>query len=798
MASFESTRSQFTQEHFEVFEIDLPVINGTCTLGASDGFGTPLKCDQAWTGDYKTYKFTNQNAPLLAGGGDIYRCITSIRENPTELKPGSGLSARGSLTITMKDFKGDPNEGTAGVTPVVKAQGFFLGKMSARQVMENKTSRLNLYRVETGGSIDLSGGAETHNYITESMTSNGNDSWSFECKDVMSLANLSEKTWPPTSDGFLRQDIDDTVVAIPVDAATDYSASFAVRIGKEFLKITSVTNNLTSSAVLNVAARGSTISAPTSSVILTVTEADSHSSGDEVFICDLSDNETINSLLTRVLIASDLDSSLIPAAALAAEVAEWHPLDKINTLHSEARGVNDFLKELLVGFLMDSWFDQIDNEVKLSAISVWKESSSTLTEGREIDANSLKYSAVDSLRASKALVIYDKKNLADNNETSSFSKGAQNADNQIISAALYKKHKEKLFENNTLIGTNAAELLTQRWVARFKFGARQYKWKTQERFLNFKIGDVKNINSESIPSASGLPSTELRAQITKIKPVYGNTGRTYDVTAMSYEAAFGNNSEIVLDQPLGGVSFYTLAGAPSQAATMTFVLDASYSFGAVSMRAGAFPSGSKIILILVNNWDGQANGGGGGTGESLFYDSESSVWVSGGTAQNGFNGGIVYDADGIDTDIYFSGATPSTAFPTANGYIRAPGGGGGGGQDIGAGTNNATAYAGNSGGGGAGRVVGQGSTGAQADGFGTRIGVNGGTGQSGDTTGGGGNGGTGTPSDAGDGGNWGQAGSAITGGGSGGLAGSGIKDSGATVTLYGSNSTRYINGNGDH
>ena len=57
---------------------------------------------------------------------------------------------------------------------------------------------------------------------------------------------------------------------------------------------------------------------------LTRTIADEHKLGDEVFICSLSDDETIDSLLARILTDSDLDPALIPTVDWAAEVAEWH------------------------------------------------------------------------------------------------------------------------------------------------------------------------------------------------------------------------------------------------------------------------------------------------------------------------------------------------------------------------------------------------------------------------------------------------------------------------------------------
>ena len=121
------------------------------------------------------------------------------------------------------------------------------------------------------------------------------------------------------------------------------------------------------------------------------------------------------------------------------------------------------------------------------------------------------------------------------------------------------------------------------------------------------------------------------------------------------------------------LTYLYLGGAPSQAVDLTFVLDGSYSFGNTSISAGNFPAGSKLTIILANGFDGQANGGNGGRGGDVISDDAIFLPPVNGTA-----GGIVYNADGIDTDIYFSGATTSVAFPVADGYIRAPSGGSGG------------------------------------------------------------------------------------------------------------------------
>lgn len=775
MSTFLATQGMRVQRHFEVFEIDLPVITGTCTIGSAQGFGTPLTCDQSWTNEYKTYYFTNDNAPILPSisGEPIYRCITGIKENATELKPGDGLSARGSLNITFTDFTGqDPNLSAPGVNSTVRKQGTFFGKLDSRQIFENKKVRLKLYRVQPDGSIDLTNGAETRNYISDNFklnTKTGN--WTLFCKDVISIANLDDKSWPINTGGFIRLNVNNSVTAIPVDGNTDYSSAVFVRYGKEISQIVSVTNNLTPLAVLNVTNRGGDLFAPTSSVLLTKTNADSHNAGDEVFICDLSDNETIDSLITRILVASDFDVALIPAAAWAAEVAEWHATDKINTLHTESEAVNKVLNRILTGYLMDLWFSTTENLARLSAITVWKQSTATATEGKEINSNTIDKIPKEQLRASRAIVVYDKENLTDSDDTPSYNKASQFSDNTLVSGALYSKHKDKQFKSNFLLTEDAANLLTQRYVSRFKFTPYNRPFEAEERVISaYKTGDVIDLITSVDQGPDGLQSGNIRAQILKINPRYNKDGRIYDITTMSYEAAFNTGSEIVLDEPLGGVNLYILAGAPSQSVTLTFILDSSYSQGATAIRAGNFPSGSKIILIMIGAWDGQASGGDGGDGEGV----NSSGPVGSQPPTNGTNGGIVYDAQNVDTDIYFSGATPSAAYPVADGYIRAPSGGAGGLDATFDGVN----VSGDGGLGGDGRSAGiGGSQGAST--LGSEFGA---TGSNGEIDGSG----TG----------WGNAG--VNNGAVGGLAGSGVVDNGATVTFFGSNATRYINGNGDH
>jgi hypothetical protein len=782
MATFEETRSQRVQRHFEVLEIDLPVITGACTLGSSQGYGTPLTCDQTWSGEYKTYYFTNENAPLLPSinGEPIWRAIKKINESATELKPGRGLSARGSLNITFTDFKNqDPNIYAPAVDELVKSQGTYFGKMDARQIFENRNTRLKLYRVEDDGTIDLVNGAETRHYLSNAFRLNASSGdWVLECKDVLSVANLDEKSWPIATNGFLLQDIDNIQSTMLVDDFTDYSNAVVIRIGEEFLKVTGVTGNLTNTAELTVATRGVPIDGPVSGVRITSTIRDEHDAGDEVFICSLSDDETIDELITKILVDSDVDASLIPSAEWVAEVAEWHATDKINTLHSESESVNDVLNRVLTGFLMDLWFSTTENKIKLSAISVWKESTASLTEGKEINSGTISKNPDDSLRASRALVLYDKRFLSDNDEVKSYKKAEQFSDPKLATPQFFGKHKDKQFDNNFLLNEDSATLLTQRYVSRFKFTPFIIPWETEERALTFKTGDVVDITASSEQDFSGLSTSNLRAQITKINPIYDKAGRYYKVSSMTYEAAFNTGSEIILSSPLSSVNLFNLAGAPSQDVEIIFILDGSYSQGATAIRAGAFSLSSKVIIIMTNGFDGQASGGNGGDGQSIEYDQESGEIIETSQPTRGGNGGIVYDAQGVNTDIYFSGATPSVSYPIADGYIRAPSGGDGGfnySQVL------SDFTSGDGGNAGDGRQAGRGGNAGAAEGPNTSEGTLGTNGEIDGSGNGWGNDGVANDSIAG-------------------LSGSGIKDNGATVTLYsdGDLAVRYINGRGDH
>lgn len=811
--TFDTNRLLPVQEQFIIIEIDALEIDGVCDLPAGgEGFYTPLTCIQQVPLVTRTHYFGTPNTPLqfgneaTAGDGSIiitdpiYRVVNNVSENVTELKPSEGLAGRGTLAILFGDFPGDPSL----INPTI--DGTYFGKFEVRNILANNEVRIKYFHVKPTGQGYLPADALEKSYIIETFAGSGKNRYRLNARDELTKTDEDQTQFPIPTNGSIRVAIDDSTVTIPVDAVTLYEVDQVIYIGGEFMKVNAVADIQTSTASLTVDTRGGNIIGDVSGEILTRTRVDSHDVDDAIQICYISDDERIDDLLKTMTTSSGIDISKIPESDWEDEVDEWHPNVLINTLWFDPKDSNKQIKKVLVTFLMDMWYDNVDKELKLSAISVWKESSITLVEGEHIDFDSINTFPKEELRFSRAFIFRNKPFLADDDTNKSYKALTVHKDLTLETPGFFGESKTKEFDANSLIDKTSAQLLTQRFVSRFGFTPVLYAWKTQERFLNFKTGDIVDLISEKVQNFDGTPKP-VRAQVLKIKPRIGKLSRVYDVKALTYEAAFTSGTEFNVTGINCNINLHTLAGAPSQIVVVIFIFDnatlCSLDTSIPSVVAGNFTAGSKIIIVAKNGTDWQSKGGEGGTGGTAFHSREAPESGDAFDGLTGDDGGVCYDAQGIDTDIYLSGTFEAH---TALGDLRAPGGGGAGSFGEFSLSPNEFAHGGQGGGGGAGDDVGPGGTagpGVYVETGGNGDDIDGNPGDPGDKIGNGGAGATGlTATDGGDGGDWGLPGETspkiISGDVAGGLAGSGVILNGATVCIFGATvGTNFINGNGD-
>jgi hypothetical protein len=770
------------KRHYTIVELQLPK--------SDSGFGTPKSGNGTASGT-NVYMFTNYNKPMRKSFiegisdtgqipiGGVKKCLVGISENTTKLQPEVGLAIRGSGSIQLVDSVnfGDPNPFAPDVDEKVSAQGTFLQKLKARNYFANNPVKIHNF-------CEVDGHYETRHYLTDGFNSDGKGKWTLKLKSELSRVDIGEAVWPEEEYGYLRQDIDETATTLLVDPDLSYSINDVIRIGDELLKVTNTSNIGTGTAEITVQSRGSAIQF--SGDTYSRTRAESHSGGDQIFKCYVAQNQHIGDLLYNVLSDVGIPTSRLPLLEWKAEIDTWLAGVTVKTIFYESMSVDAALKMFLEPYMLNTWYDEVERKVKVSAVNVWKESDAVLTEGNEIDFESIKVKDEENLRNTRSVIVYNKDYLTDPEEIPSYKNASTFIKPELELDSAFGESKIKDFGFNYIISNTAADLLVNRTTNRFS-DPRRFTWKTQEVKLNYKVGDVATINTESIVDFNGLPSTISRAQILQIKPKYSDFGREYQVEALSYEPSFADNTEIVISGSVSNINLYTqYAGAPAGAVTITFIFDnvkaSSNTTSTPSIVAGNFAAGSKIIIIMANGSELMSKGGNGAQGEKASYDYEFNNWRLT-PVLPGENGGTVYDAQGVDTDIYFSGSTPSAAYPAANGYIIAPSGGDGGFKNTipdltSDSLDGVIAADGADGGDGSSPGVG-GANGQVISQQGGKFGSNGKTGTSDRLSGSFGQNGKDNDSQ-------------------GGIAGKGVIDNGATVQFFGSNSIRYINGTGDH
>ena len=670
MTDFTTTQDDQVQEHWYIVEVDLPIITGLCEITPGvEGFGTPRSCpiqDGTSATATKTYTFGTSNTPIDIPISPVYRCLSGITENGTELQSGRGLAFRGRATINFVDFPGeDPNEERAAGLSVAD-QGTFLGKWKSRNVFENKEVRIKKGRVSP--TFNYSTDFEVTTYLGRELNSNGTGRYTLECADALSQVEFDQSQFPVATGGYLTEDMDETQTTFGVDNLVDWEQEprpYNIIIGDELMTVLSVANNQTSTASLTVKQRGIDIGTPEFAEFLSKVRVSEHDTDDVVQICYTADDKNVGNVFWDITQAVDIPGSLTPLATWIAETDRWLEDSNMSTIIFEVRNTNDYLSQMSKDYMLDMWQDPIENIINLKAVSQFQVATTTLTEGIEVDFESIKIKELEGERYSRALISYDKPYLADTEENTSYRKKSLAIRPELEAAEFYGKEKLINFQDSPWLNKSSAELRTVRYLQRYGETPQEISWKTQERFRTFKVGDVVNLVTYQTQGFDGLPDTSLIVQITKLQPVLTLAGRYYNVQSLSYFDVSDLKTTLINGVEL---NLFTLAGAPPDPVNYRFILDtgqfSSTDVTIPSIVAGGFAAGTQLTITLINGADYQSRGGDGRENDSLTLAQP---------------GGTCYDAQGIDTDIYLGGTDPFGV--TASGFLRAPGGGGGGTPD---------------------------------------------------------------------------------------------------------------------
>jgi len=766
-------------EHYFIVKFTVP------TVDVDFGSPIPFAGGTIPTVTNKTYSFTNTALPLPIS--DVFKRLTNVSETSPKLKAGLGVASRASATFTFDDFIGDPNEDSPNLIadPTLAKQGSFFPKLNQRQIMSNKDAQIEFWKFE-GGTHTL---VKTHFYRTTKLKRGSGIKWTLECKDILYKADQTKSQFPRLLTGRLNSamTVGTTSITFPGDVA-DWSSTANIAVaGNELLPITNVAGSSTS--VTLTVTRATTINVGSRTYI---NEIQTHDAGAEIFRGRLYVGAHLADVITDIWIDSDIDVSFFNKTEIEAEIDTWllSYKDKVDAIYYEANDAIEVLNNICATFLLDIWAEPTDGTLQVRATNPWLTTTATLTEGEEINYNSLREDAPEKLQYSRAYLLYDKQNLTESDDDVQFLRSSLGINTEFEGEEFhdqitYKKMAKSLILSSTSESDEIADTNTTRFVQRFSRSPKVYNFNTEESKLNYNLGDVIGIISQDLQDESGNISTDIRAQVVRITP-QERLGRTYAIEAVTYNpfaGSVGGGDKFITDT--FDINLFVQAGAPPASGTFNFIFDTAV-FGQnikpQAIEVGSFPSGSIVNVVCINGSILAAAGGNAGS-----------------FTANGTDGGdCLVGKTGVTVNVYLNGNTGDlgNGSYTSDGELIAPGGGGGGGTFFSPGGGEPD-EGGSGGGGGAGKTGGNGGNGQIIAGvngedgnnaFSVKIGGSGGGGFNDASTRGG---------DGGDGGSAGGNGGGGSGG-TGGAAGKGILLNSGTINILTNGDTgRFVNGNGD-
>lgn len=760
-------------------------------MGTSDElcFNTFETCQD--TANYnnvpQTYSFIERlNLPTAAI--ESYPAVKGISYGSTKLDPGGGLAVRGKVTANLQDFTNNDNN----IDDYVRersydpeTRGTFFGKLLAR----NKFWLGRPMRVREGYIDDpfTLSNFRTREYIIENIT--GPDKTgrvSIIGKDPLTLAANNKAKCPVPSTGTLAIALTATGgagVAVTVSGGdgADYDVDAHIRIDDEILLITS---RLVDVLTCTRAQGGTALAA--------------HEIGATMQSCKTYDDEPVIDIVQDLLENfSGVSSSFIPFTDWEAEETASLSGYDLTTIISEPTGVQKLLKEIVEVTLLDIWYSDTDQEIKLKLQTPFTDVTQVLTDEFNVLEKSLSVKTLNAKRLTRVLIYYGVRNFArDLTETENYSLANFEIEADKEGQNKFDDIKTKIVFSRWMDASNTTQiaLTSQRLLQRFGNMPVEVTFELDAKDVpNLQTGDVYDLETRIIQGTDGLPA-KTRMQIVETKPVKPSS--KYKYTSLAFFEDPTTDTTVVSANETDYNLFVELGGPPGPVdVTVTInslvVIRGSQGNPAFTTE-GMHPDST---VSIVNNGQIYGHGGPGGDGgdaNSTADGIKPGVCLYFGTAQNGFSG--IDGGDAIECTV------AALTIDNTSGEIFAGAGGGGGGDGIYQTTSNES-DSGAGGGGGLGADTADGGDGGVATAGGSGVcgpdlPQQGGNGTDGSEIAEG-TGGT-TPGIGvigGDGGDdWGEDGSASPQGGSGGAGGFAVRLNGATITWLGGNDAASVKG----
>ncbi len=617
--SFDSKKIEFSRHRIRIVELDLDycaLTHGTapCTAtetGDDKCFNTSESTNDLPNFDQTTltYRFCEPVSPHPIGL-DAIPSITSISISAAKIDIKGGLGVRANVNVGFKD---DPSS-DIGIDKYIADRtynpldrGSFWTKLRAR----NPNYQFREMRVLTGyleidGSYDAAN-FTTRYYVIDSIdVSNGTAR--VVGKDPLKLASNKKAQAPAPSTGQLSALLaaaTTTATLIPAGVGNlEYPANGKVLIGSEVISFSRIADALTLTRAQN-----NTVDVQ-------------HAANDTVQLC-LEYNDQVNIIAKDLMVTyAGIDASFIPDATWQTEV-DTYLSGLLEAIIVKPFDVWKLLKELSEAMPYYHWWDERDQEIKLTALKAPPTSADILDMDGNLVKNSTRITDKTSMRVSTVFINFGQfdptKKL---DEIGNYQQTYARVDTDSI--AKYKSSEVRTINSRWISNINKAAALQSAALIGRRFAniPREIQFSLDAKDSDVWAGQSRDINHRDIVDFSGTP-IDTTFQIISVKEA-----KNYEYTGLEYvygdelpEDEGGGDPDVdlvvfgssITDTNLRTV-YDSLFPAPDATTQVKFIVESGVIIGgsvlaAAAMDTGSWPAGAVVTLQI--NSGGYVIGRGG-------------------------------------------------------------------------------------------------------------------------------------------------------------------------------------------
>ena len=526
----------FELEQVTVLEMDLDKCANTysvapCTAALAAG----SECYNAFKGcqdkanfvkTTKTWSFGTAGANIPADE-QIRPYIEKIAFAPTQIDLEKGLAPRGMVTITLadepdSDIEADPYAATRASA----ATGSFWTRLLARN--HNYAGRFaRIRRAYLTGAWDWADFVDELYIIENIKGPDGNGKVQVVLKDPVKLTDRVKL--PAASDGALLSAITDVSTTLPLESGqgADYPSSGWVRIGDEVIKYT--TN---SSDILGGLTRGD--------FDTTAATADA---GDGVQLCQVWEAVSVSTVLEELANAGGIEDSYLDLTGWAEEDSTWlGAAFAITACISEPTDVSKLLAEVVLQSGGYMWWSPTEQKLKFKVLAPLSpgETAILLTDEANVIEKSVKVTALDQLRITRAGLFYDIRSaVANRKEAVSYLRGRIFIDADTESANEFNERRDSLVYSRLWTHLNDAAVLAKvsREVGYYREAPKQIDLKLDAKDASVIEGDLIDLEIQQITDATGAAQT-TRCIVLKRRDEEGRVALTLRTTTFGNRYGF--------------------------------------------------------------------------------------------------------------------------------------------------------------------------------------------------------------------------------------------------------------------